>query len=263
VLACSKPAVVETNPKPAPPPATMASTPSASARPSAAASVASAVAVLPPVEPVVARWNELHGQRDVQGLAQVYADTVEFYGEKLAKERVLALKKKAFEKAPDYTQSITGLKLTKPSPDRARAEFTKSWTQGGKTSSIAAVLELAGAPSGFKVTKETDGPSEVKRAQVAWSGCNGAAMNLLSHTDDVSDILKDKGMGLHMGSGPPDDPTFSIAVHQERASGWETLWWYDIDPKTGIAKNDMGQTLKVDPSWTQKLIDACKDELQR
>jgi hypothetical protein len=224
-------------------------------------SVAAAVAVLPPVEPAVARWNELHDRHDAKGLADVYADTVEFYGEKLPKERVLALKRAAFQKAPDYTQSLTGLKVTKPSADRARAEFTKSWTQSGKTSSIAAVLELAAAPSGFKVTKETDGPSEIKRAQLAWNACNGAAMDLLSHTADVSDTLKDKRMGLHMGSGPPDDPTFSIAVHQEHSYGWETLWWYDVDPKTGNAKNDMGETLKVDASWARKVVDACKDEL--
>jgi len=267
VLACSKQAAVETKPKPVASATPSVATASASAvttesaQASAAPRVASAAPVLPPAEPVVARWNELHSQRDAKGLADVYADRVEFYGEKLTKARVLALKKAAFQHAPDYTQSITNLKVTKPSPDRARAEFTKSWTQGGKTSSTGAVLELAGGPSGFKVTKETDGPSEIKRAQAAYNACNGAAMDLLAHTEDVADTLKDKRMGLHMGSGPPEDPTFSIAVHQEHSYGWETLWWYDVDPKTGIAKNDMGQTLKVDASWAQKIVDACKDSL--
>src|SRR3954470_5802814 len=37
-------------------------------------------------------WDDLHRQRDARGLDAVYADTDDFYGQRLPKGRVLALK---------------------------------------------------------------------------------------------------------------------------------------------------------------------------
>lgn len=260
VLACSKKEALETARKPAASAAPAVSAEAAPRHSAAAPSATQAARPAPPIEPVVARWNELHRARDAKGLAEMYADTVEFYGEKLPKERVLALKRAAFKQAPDYTQSISKLKVSSPAADRARAEFTKSWTQGGKSNTTGGVLELALVGAAFKVTKETDGPSEMRRAAAVESACGGAVLELLSHTEDVQNYLTVSAhTGLHLAAEPPEQPTYSVSVYDEHPEGWDTLAWFDVDPKTGGVQNGSGQRVEVDPKRAQKVVDACKD----
>jgi len=213
----------------------------------------------------VDRWNDLHRARDVKGLAEVYADDIEFYGQRLPKQRVLALKTTAFEKAPDFTQSVSALKITRPSADRARAEFTKSWTQGGKTSSTTAVLELSRIDGSFKITKETDGPSEARKNRATESRCENAIVDLVFHTEPARTMLlaqmpDDVRMGMRFGIEPPDQPVYSVAVHEVHEDHLATLAWYDVDPKTG-AMSESGEgnpPLQVDAKLAKRVVAACK-----
>ncbi|HYQ04944.1 MAG TPA: hypothetical protein VER96_39985 [Polyangiaceae bacterium] len=242
-----------------PVPTVSASAPSTTAAPPATAAQAQATS-----EGAVDRWNDLHRARDAQGLAAIYADKVEFYGQQLPKQRVLAMKASAFEKAPDFTQSVSGLKITKPSADRARAEFTKSWTQGGKTSTTTAVLELSRTDGSFKVTKETDGPSEARKNAAAEGGCEKAIIDLVLHTEPAKGMLMspmpaDVRMGMRFGSEPPEQPVYSVAVHEVHEDHLATLAWYDVDPKTGTMSESGTEThFQVDPTLAQKVVAACK-----
>lgn len=121
---------------------------------------------------VVERWDALNRRKDAKGLEGLYAEMIDFYGQKLTKARVVALKTAAFEKTQDFTQSIAGLRLATTATDRVRADFTKTWTQGGVSKSTAAVLELTRVGTSFKVTTESDASAENLKAvpQVYSSG---------------------------------------------------------------------------------------------
>ncbi|HEV8551530.1 MAG TPA: hypothetical protein VGQ57_20925 [Polyangiaceae bacterium] len=260
--ACSKPAAREV-PKPA---STSAAAP-LPARPSAtpatpSASVASRIPT--PAELAFNRWNELHNQHDAKGLAAVYADTVDFYGQKLAKARVLAIKASAFEKTPDFDQTPLQLKITNPSRDWARAEFEKSWRQNGTVAITSAVLELERIRGTFLVTKETDGPSELRKMKTE-GACENAVIELVLATEParallMSEMPPDVHMGLRIAGGPPDQPVYAVAVHESHPDHLATLAWYDVDPKTGSMRDGEteGPPLKVDPALARKVVAACK-----
>lgn len=228
-------------------------------------SPAAAVATDP--RAVVEKWNDLHRERNAIALGELYADGVEFYGQKLSRDRVVAMKTAAFAKAPDFTQSIASLKMTTPSPDQARAEFIKSWTQGGKPGTTTAVLELKRVGTSFKVTKETDGPSEALKNRTSnESPCERAIIDLVMHTEPAKGMLMTPmpagvRMGMRFGAGPPDEPNYSVAVHEVHEDHLATLAWYDVDPKTGTMRDTLdanGPALASDPALSAKVREACK-----
>ncbi|HEX4340067.1 MAG TPA: hypothetical protein VH062_29370 [Polyangiaceae bacterium] len=248
------------------------STPATSAVAAASASPPSIATVPGSATPTDAKsavehWNALHAKLDAKGLASVYADPVEFYGQRLPKERVLAMKTLQFERAKDYAQSLEDLRITTPAPGRARAEFTKRWTQGGKPGSTAAVLELVSTPDGFLVTKETDGPSEALKNGLKKPGsCEAAVIALVIATEPAKGLLETPmppgsgvTMGLRIGGEPPEQPTYSVAVHEDHPDHLATMGWYDVDPKTGsMTDTTDDQPCKTDPALSRKVVEACK-----
>lgn len=105
---------------------------------------------------VADRWNKAHDKHDVRALRDLYARHVEFYGQVLTNEECVARKKAAFEKSPDYAQSIK--ELTTRSVDAGAASmtvvrFTKTSTIGGKSTDYKGVLFIDGAGL---VTYESD-----------------------------------------------------------------------------------------------------------
>jgi len=215
-------------------------------------------------EAAINRWNALINRADVQGLADVYADSVDFYGQKLPKARVLALKAAAFRKTPDFMQFISELKVTMLSKDVARAEFGKLSTHAGQASDTNAVLELTRSATDFKVSRETDDPTEARKGK-AVERCEAAVVNLVINTEPAKSMLAaktppDVHMGLRIAGGPPDQPTYAVAVHEDHTDHLATLAWYDIDPKTGSMRDSEseGPPLKVDAALSQRVVAACQ-----
>lgn len=83
------------------------------------------------------RWNEAHVKHDSRALEGLYAPRVQFYGQSLTGRRCAELKKAAFDKSPDFTQSIH--EVTISSVDR-KVSFTKTATEKGKSTDYPAVL---------------------------------------------------------------------------------------------------------------------------
>ncbi|HTQ06474.1 MAG TPA: hypothetical protein VMI54_21590 [Polyangiaceae bacterium] len=270
VVACSKKASLEAAPRASALPHPPAAPSHAGAKPSAAPASPAASAAAPPApapgtpEAAINRWNALINRADVQGLADVYADSVDFYGQKLPKARVLALKAAAFRKTPDFMQFISELKVTMLSKDVARAEFGKLSTHAGQASDTNAVLELTRSATDFKVSRETDDPTEARKGK-AVERCEAAVVNLVINTEPAKSMLAaktppDVHMGLRIAGGPPDQPTYAVAVHEDHTDHLATLAWYDIDPKTGSMRDSEseGPPLKVDAALSQRVVAACQ-----
>jgi hypothetical protein len=123
----------------------------ASATVSATASAASSAPIArKPPSPldVVNAWNAAHTKHDIKALTAIYAPRVEFYGRTLTGAQCVAAKKAAFAKAPDYAQSIRDIVVGADGV----VTFTKTSTQGGKSTDYPAVLVVTGGV----VAAETD-----------------------------------------------------------------------------------------------------------
>ena len=62
---------------------------------------------VPTPRDVAERWNAAHVAHDAHALEALYGARVDFYGQELTNKECVARKKAAFEKSPDYTQSVS------------------------------------------------------------------------------------------------------------------------------------------------------------
>lgn len=111
---------------------------------------------VPTPREVAERWNAAHVAHDANALGALYGARVEFYGEELTNKECVARKKTAFEKSPDYTQSL-GDYWTR-ADDAGAAPFTvvgfkKTTRSGGVTHEYQAALFIDA--SGL-ITRESD-----------------------------------------------------------------------------------------------------------
>jgi hypothetical protein len=105
---------------------------------------------------VLKRWDDAHNRHDVGALRQLYAPTVEFYGQQLTVDAVVAAKVRVFQRMPDFRQELSAVKLD-DTPGGVRASFGKAWFQNGKGRTIGASVEIARFSDGrLLIVRETD-----------------------------------------------------------------------------------------------------------
>lgn len=108
-------------------------------------------------------------KHDSRALEALYAPRVQFYGQSLTGRRCAELKKAAFDKSPDYTQSIRDLRIHQPdSGTETRVSFTKTSTEKGTSADYPAILSVD--KSGL-ITAESDKITDANvAAQAALAG---------------------------------------------------------------------------------------------
>lgn len=112
---------------------------------------------------IVEAWNRSLNERNSGLMELVYADKVQFYKKTMLRADIIAAKKRALDKAPNYTQSIRRLAVNYPSnrPDIISCEFYKRWSDGGKMDSVLAILELELIGKEYRIVKESDFVTEL------------------------------------------------------------------------------------------------------
>jgi hypothetical protein len=159
-------------------------------------------AVLTPRE-VADRWNAAHVAHDAHALEGLYAGRVSFYGQDLTNKECVARKKAAFDKSPDYTQSLSDFKTfdfdagAVPVTD---IDFKKTTSAGGVTHDYKAALSID--RSGLIVRESdatTDRNLELAEMEAArW--CIDFSEGMVEPTDKVKPPFKISALHAHMAT---------------------------------------------------------------
>jgi serine/threonine protein kinase len=140
-------------------PAASASPPSGAAGPGRpAVATPAATPAAPSAETptgILQLWNDAHNRHDTEALRTLYADEVEFYGQRYTLTKVLAVKRQLFQRHADFKQASEGMSLTRVG-SRTRADFNKTWLAAGATKSIGATLAVAPVQGQLRIVEETD-----------------------------------------------------------------------------------------------------------
>jgi hypothetical protein len=148
--------------------------------------------------------------------------------------------------------------------------FQKTWTANGKEQSVAGSLRLAKEAGAWVVVEESDAKADALRARgraaASVDSCEEFVVGVVMSVPEAKRLLAGptnpagghESNGLRIGGGPPDSPTFAVAVHENHATHLVTLAWFDVDPKTGqVTDSPLGGAQKADPALVKKMIAAC------
>jgi hypothetical protein len=265
VVACSRP-TTRSAPEAGPPAG------SAAVAPAAAPPVAAAPPKVDPREAeiltVVKRWNDALATRNPLLLKTVYGAQVRLYTSTVDRDAAIQAKVAALAAAKDYTQSIGAVEIDLRAADRPRASFQKKWTSNGKAQTVVGSLVLAKEAGDWVVVEESDAKTDERLARAAASmdSCEAFVIGVVSSTPKASRLLAGPtnpagghpSNGLRFGGGPPESPTFAVALHENHADRLVTLAWFDVDPKTGKVTDLLeGGEHKADPALVRKMVAAC------
>lgn len=249
--------------------------PAGSAAPAAPAAPAAAPAAPPKADPreaeivtVVKRWNDALATRNAPLLKTVYGAQVRLYTKALDRDAAIKAKAAALAATKDYTQSISAIEVDLRAADRPRASFQKKWTANGKEQTVVGSLVLATEAGQWVVVEESDAKTDERRARAAASqdSCEALVLGVVSSTPMAARLLAGptnpagghESNGMRIDGGPPESPTFGVAVHESHADHLVTLAWFDVDPKTGKVTDSIdGAGQKADPALVQKMMAAC------
>ena len=118
------------------------------------------VLAAPNAREVVTKWNQAHNEHDSRALQDLYGPVVSFYGQSLTNRECVSMKKAAFDRSPDYAQSVKDISAQTEHPGLTVVRFTKTSAAGGKSTDYKAVLFLDAASL---ITYESD---EVTNANI-------------------------------------------------------------------------------------------------
>lgn len=261
------------DPSPAPTATTTATT--AAPTPTAAQPVANGPAPQPnPIEneinAVTQKWNDALAKRDAKALEGVYAKKVKHYTVEMPRDKVIKAKSDAFAAAKDYTQSIAFVEYDVRKKDEPRALFNKKWTVNGQENQVRASLVFTKEDSKWVIKDESDAPTDQRRARAAASAdsCESVVQRLAASTPEAMRILGARpdpakghtSNGTRLGGGPPESPSYSVAIHENHTDHIVTLMWIDVDPKTGAMTSAMDdKPLKGAPELVDKVKTSCAD----
>jgi hypothetical protein len=217
---------------------------------------------------VVKRWNEALATRNTALLKTVYGAEVHLYTKPVDRDAAIKAKSTALAAAKDYTQSISAIEMDLRTAERPRVSFQKKWTANGKAQSVTGSLVLVKEAGAWVVVEESDAKTDELRARAAASvdSCEAFVVGVVMSTPKAARLLAGPtnpagghaSNGLRLGSGPPDSPTFAVAVHENHAERLVTLAWFDVDPKTGqVTDSLLGGEQKADPALVKKMMAAC------
>lgn len=219
---------------------------------------------------VTRKWNEALAKRDAKALDGLYAKKVRLYLVDMPRENAVKAKADALEKAKDYTQSISFVEIDTRKKPEPKALFHKKWTANGKDSLVLASLTFTKEDGKWVIKDESDAPTDQRRARAAANaeGCESLVQKLVTSTAEAQALLngpKDPAHGhntngTRLGGGPPESPTYGVAIHENHDDHVATLMWFDVDPKTGNVTTmlDPDKPLKADATLTDKVKAACK-----
>jgi ketosteroid isomerase-like protein len=277
VLACDSRPATDQNPAPATSPATPTppTPPATNAAPPATPDTVANAAPRPnpnPIEEqinaVTQKWNEALAKRDAKALEGVYAKNVKLYTVDMTREKALKTKSDAFAAAKDYTQSIAVVEYDVRKKDEPKALFNKKWTANGKENQVRASLLFTKEGGKWLIKEESDAPSDQRRARAAASqdSCESVVQKLAASTPEALRILgarpdPSKGHlsnGTRLGGGPPEQASYSVAIHETHDDHIVTLMWIDVDPKTGAMTSVIDdKPLKGSEDLVEKVKTAC------
>jgi hypothetical protein len=267
------------------PPAGSAAAAPAAAAPAAAPAAPAAAPAAPAAAPVAAdsrkvdpreaeivavvkRWNDALATRDASLLKTVYGAQVRLYTKAVDRDAAIKAKAAALAAAKDYTQSISAIEVDLRAADRPRASFQKKWTANGKEQTVVGSLVLAKEAGSWVVVEESDAKTDERRARAAASqdSCEALVIGVVSSTPKAASLLAGptdpagghSSNGLRIAGGPPESPTFGVAVHENHPDHLLTLAWFEVDPKTGKVTDSLdGEEQKADPALVQRMMAAC------
>jgi hypothetical protein len=115
----------------------------------------------PTAREIVDAWNLAHTKHDLKALESLYAPWVVFYGQTLTNQQCVQKKRAAFEKTPDYAQSIRDVVVS----EGGVVTFTKTSTSGGKSADYPAVLVVTGGLVSGETDKITEANLEAQASR--------------------------------------------------------------------------------------------------
>jgi len=138
---------------------------------------------------LLAAWNDALNAHDVARLATLYGERVRFYGKSRLRAEVSDAKRRAFEKAPGFHQTVDAVHVETTETGFV-IRFDKRSGQG-KGSLVAARLTAQTTPSGLVIIEETDAATDAHRARAALGSCSDEAFRVVSaHPVIVADIAR-------------------------------------------------------------------------
>lgn len=106
---------------------------------------------------MVNEWNEAHNSKDVAVLANLYNQTVEYYGKEKGKNDCIDSKLSEFKKHKDYYQQIDGeIKCEKITESEYQCSFLKRVTFNHKTKNYPSYLVIKKSENDWKIIEESD-----------------------------------------------------------------------------------------------------------
>jgi len=131
-------------------------------------------------------WNDAHRRHDTQALAALYGAKVAFYGSTLSGAECVSRKASAFASAPDYSQSLTDVRLVPDGNGGTYVGFTKTWTSKGKSAKGEGFVYFDDG----HIVAEGDGGFT---PTVRWDWC--VWMTPLQTTPDILGLPGDQALG--------------------------------------------------------------------
>jgi len=217
---------------------------------------------------VTRRWNEALARRDAGALRSVYGAQVRLYQNTVDREAAIKTKAAALAASKDYTQAITAVEFDLRTADRPKAGFDKKWTSKGKQQSVRGSLVFAKEGGQWVVVEESDTKTDERRARAEANkdSCEGLVVGVVMSVPEASQILNGptdpaeghNSNGLRIDGGPPESPTFAVAIHENHPDHLLTLAWFEVDPRTGRVTEGLDKTpRKADPALVEKMKAAC------
>jgi len=248
---------------------------SSTAKATATASVAPAAA--PKAAPeedailkVTKKWNDALAKRDAESLRSLYDDKVRLYTTNTDRAGAVKAKASAFGAAKDYTQSIGPVEVDLRDKNKPSASFEKTWTSNGKTSKVLARLKFAKQGADYRITEESDNPSDERRKKAAADArsCEASIIAVVGSVPRVTSFLNgptNPGAG-HASNGMRLEPSeenpaiVAVAIHENHADHLVTFGWYDVDTQSGVVKETMpgDEVVTADAAKVATMKTACK-----
>jgi len=106
---------------------------------------------------LVGKWFDAHNARDISTLANIYTQTIMFYGTPIDKNECIENKLTFFKKNPDFKQEVTGeITIENISADEVKCSFNKKVTLNGQTTDYPSYLHFRKAGDDWKISVESD-----------------------------------------------------------------------------------------------------------
>jgi hypothetical protein len=224
------------------------------------------------IRQAVQKWHEAILSRSPERLNGIYAARVDFYGQRRSRDQVVVDKMKALERAPDYSQTLSTIRVVWIPKDEPVAAFEKRWSGGGKSGTVSAWLQLVRERSEWRVATESDGPTDAlkARAHSLSKDCEAAVIRLVLDTKEARERRATQGPtktrelnGVSLEG--VNWPILDVSIHEADESGLRnTVAWFAVDAERAtVAERDLfsfkpGAVLATSPATQLAVRKHCR-----